>query len=133
MAATRRAFSERPLPSIIVADSSFFFDALIDDGVGRHATAQAFAQSPIAANTQVVYSSLIYLEAPQCWKRLYRRGVLVPAQRSLNDPIADRMSAFSEAEFSLRAFLNAFNGRELTITSELLSAASAIAAEYDFP
>jgi hypothetical protein len=91
--AVRHAFTDNPLPAIIVADSSFILEALIDSGQGRHAPARAFANRLIQVNCLLLYSLLLFLEAPQCWRRLYRRGILVPSQRSI-DPVTDRVNAF---------------------------------------
>ena len=62
----------------MVIDSSFAFEAFLDsDGTGyRHEQSLAFAQRLIEERTEVVVSPLLYLEAPQCWRRLHRRGAL---------------------------------------------------------
>jgi predicted nucleic acid-binding protein len=128
--AIRHGFADSPLPTIVVVDSSFVFDALVDSGQGRHAVARAFADRLRAANSLILYSSLIFLEAPQCWRRLYKRGLLVPAQRGL-DLATDRMNAFTEANAKLEQFLAAFNRHRVNITQSLMQSASAFAASYD--
>ena len=119
-----------PLPPVIVADSSFIFDALIDAGQGRHVPARNFANRLIAANSLLVYSSLLFLEAPQCWRRLYQRGWLVSKQKGLT-PAADRRNAFLEANTSLEQFLASFNRHRVNITSSLMQSASDFAAYYE--
>jgi hypothetical protein len=119
--AVRHAFTDNPLPAIIVADSSFIFEALIDSGQGRHASARAFANRLIQANWLLLYSLLLFLEAPQCWRRLYRRGILVPSQRSI-DPVMDRVNAFTEANTKLEQFLASFNCNRINVTRSLMGA-----------
>jgi hypothetical protein len=128
--AVRHAFTDNPLPSIILAGSSFIFEALIDSGQGRHIPSRIFADKLLKANSLLLYSSLLYLEAPQCWRRLYKRGLLIPAQKGV-DPATDRMNAFIEADTKLEQFLAAFNRHRVNITRPLMRSASASAASYD--
>ncbi len=114
----------------MVVDSSFVFEALIDSGQGRHAPARAFADRLRQANSLILYSALIFLEAPQCWRRLYKRRLLIPTQKGV-DPIADRISAFSEANTKLEQFLAAFNRHRVNITQSLMRSGSAFAASHD--
>ena len=130
MPATRHRFTDSPLPRIIVADSSFIFEALIDSGQGRHIPARDFSERIRLANSLVIYSALLFLEAPQCWRRLYKRGVLIPAQRGL-DQTTDRMSAYNEADKKLEQFLAAFNCNQVSITRSLIQKALSFVASYD--
>lgn len=130
MPAVRHAFSDDPLPSVIVADSSFIFHALFDDRQGYHLPARRFAERLRQANTSLVYSSLIFLEAPQCWRRLYKRGLLFPARGGI-DITPNRLNAFAESDSALENFLAAFNQRQINISRALMRQASAMAARYD--
>jgi hypothetical protein len=102
---------------------------LIDSGQGRHVPTRAFCDRLQAENTQVIYSSLMFLEAPQCWKKLYKKGALAPKQSCL-DPTLDRQQAFSEADAALEGFLSAFNCQRVNITRSLMRSGSAMAALY---
>jgi predicted nucleic acid-binding protein len=113
-----------------VVDSSFVFEALLDSGTGRHADSKSFAERLRNENSVLVYSSLIFLEAPQCWRRLYRRGSLVPGQRGI-DQVADRQNAFAEADAQLARFLSTYSTRRVQISRKLLSLASTMAATYN--
>jgi predicted nucleic acid-binding protein len=129
--ANRHLFSDNPLPTEIVVDSSFLFHALIDDmRSGCHAPARDFAERLRRENVTLVYSSLVYLEAPQCWKRLHALGALVPTRRGA-DPVSDRTNAFAEADSALHTFLAAFNRREVPVTKNLIKSASIYVAEYN--
>jgi predicted nucleic acid-binding protein len=129
--ANRHLFTDIPLPTEIVVDSSFVFHALIDDGrSGYHIPARSFAERLRVANATLIYSSLIFLEAPQCWKRLYNTGALVPSQRSA-DLASDRVRAFTEANNALQTFLSAFNRKEVRITKDLMKSATAYVAEFN--
>jgi predicted nucleic acid-binding protein len=77
-----------------------------------------------------LYSSLLFLEAPQCWRRLFKRGLLIPTQKGI-DLAADRMNAFSEANTKLDQFLAAFNRHRVDIRRPTMHRASAFAASYD--
>lgn len=129
MAAKRHLFTDDPLPSVIVLDSSLVFEALIDSGSGRHQPARSFCRRLQTENTPVIYSSLMFLEAPQCWKRFYRRGALVPKQPSF-DPVLNRENAFREADLELERFLSNFNRQRINITRDLMRLGSKIAARY---
>jgi predicted nucleic acid-binding protein len=129
--ANRHSFTDNPLPTEIVVDSSFVFHALIEDGrSGYHIPARGFAERLRVGNATLIYSSLIFLEAPQCWKRLYNTGVLVPSQRGA-DLAGDRSSAFSEANAALQTFLSAFNRKEVRVTKSLMKSAAAHVAEFN--
>jgi predicted nucleic acid-binding protein len=128
--ANRHSYSDNPLPSVVVVDSSFVFEALIDSGKGRYIDARAFAERIRIANTILVYSSLIFLEAPQCWRRLYKGGALVPNQRGL-DEVSDRRNAFVEADRQLGTFLAAFNTRRVSVDRRIMKLGSEMAATYN--
>jgi predicted nucleic acid-binding protein len=129
--ANRHLFSDNPLPTEIVVDSSFLFHALIDDlRSGCHAPARDFAERLRRASVILVHSSLVYLEAPQCWKRLYALGVLVPSRRG-TDLVSDRANAFSEADDALQTFLAALNRKEVSVTKNLIKRASSYVAEFN--
>ena len=130
MPATRHLFSDNPLPSLVVIDSSFVFEALIDSGTGRYIEARDFAERLRTTNSILVHSSLLFLEAPQCWRRLYKRGALIPNQRGI-DIVSDRKNAFAEAERDLSTFLGAFNTQRVRITRRLMTLGSVMAATYD--
>jgi len=129
--ANRHLFTDRPLPTEIVVDSSFVFHALIEDGrSGYHIRARDFAQRLRLANAILIYSSLIFLEAPQCWKRLYNKGALVPSKRG-SDLASDKASAFIEANTALQTFLSAFNRKEVRVTKQLMKSATLHVAEFN--
>jgi predicted nucleic acid-binding protein len=129
--ANRHLFSDNPLPTEIVVDSSFVFHALIEDGKsGYHIPARDFAERLRIANATLIYSSLIFLEAPQCWKRLYNTGALVPSKRGL-DLASDRANAFIEANAALQTFLSAFNRKEVRVTKQLMKSATTHVAEFN--
>ncbi|MGH7813025.1 MAG: type II toxin-antitoxin system VapC family toxin [Candidatus Binataceae bacterium] len=130
MPAIRHAFTDEPVPRVIVADSSFIFHALFDDRQGYHLPARRFAERLRKANSLFVYSSLVFLEAPQCWRRLYRRGLLSPSQGSI-DATTNRLNAFAESDATLEEFLAGFNKRRANISRSLLRKASVMAARYD--
>jgi len=127
--ANRHAFTDNPLPKVVITDSSFIFESLIDAGQGRHRPARDFAERLRKANVPLVYSSLLFIEAPQCWRRLYARGVLRSTQKGI-DPISDRINAFGEADVALNNFLAAFDRREIKITKRLMNAASELVARF---
>jgi predicted nucleic acid-binding protein len=129
--ANRHLFTDTPLPTEIVVDSSFVFHALIDDGrSGFHIPARDFAERLRVANATLIYSSLIFLEAPQCWKRLYNARALVPSLRGA-DLASDRSNAFTEANTALQMFLSAFNRKEVRVTKSLMKNATALVAEFN--
>ena len=131
MPANRHLFTDQPLPTEIVVDSSFVFHALIEDGrSGYHLPARGFAERLRLADVTLIYSSLIFLEAPQCWRRLYNTGALIPSQRGTN-LASDRVNAFSEANTALQTFLSAFNRREVRVTKDLMKSASGLVAEFN--
>jgi predicted nucleic acid-binding protein len=132
MPANRHLFTETPLPQYIVADSSFIFHALIDDlRTGFHVPARDFAEALRNANSILLYSSLVFLEAPQCWRRLYNKEALVPRQRGM-DQLTDRINAFNEANADLLGFLARFRKYEVRITKARMRAANAVVARYGF-
>jgi predicted nucleic acid-binding protein len=92
--------------------------------------ARDFAERLRVANVTLIYSSLIFLEAPQCWKRLYNTGALVPSQRGAN-LASDRANAFSEANNALQTFLSAFDRKEVRVTKPLMKSATALVAEFN--
>lgn len=131
MPANRHLFTDTPLPTEIVVDSSFVFHALIDDvRSGYHVPARGFAERLRGADVTLIYSSLIFLEAPQCWKRLYNTGALIPSQRGPN-LASDRVNAFNEANTALQIFLSAFNRKEVRVTKNLMKSATALVAEFN--
>lgn len=131
MPANRHLFTDNPLPTEIVVDSSFVFHALIEDGKsGYHVPARDFAERLRAANAILIYSSLIFLEAPQCWKRLYNTGALVPFRRGA-DLASDKASAFTEANTALQTFLSAFNRKEVRVTKNLIKSATDHVVEFN--
>ena len=77
-----------------------------------------------------MFSGLLFIEAPQCWKRLYRKGVLVPSQRSM-DPVTDRLNAFAQADQSLQTFLAAFNTSQIRVSPRIIGTASRLVATYE--
>jgi predicted nucleic acid-binding protein len=125
--ARRHSFFEDPLPDVGVFDSSFVFDAAIDTGEIQHDAGQQFAQRLRRHKTLPVYSSLLFIEAPQCWRRLFRRGILSRTPTS----IADRIEAFGVADKLLADFLSAFGCQEIAITKTFMSAASRLVAHHD--
>ena len=133
MVATRRAFDDGPLPSQIVVDSSFIFEALIDSqvGDGRHLGCRRFLRRLAENDTLLVYSELVYVEAPQCWRRLWRRGVLedrVPNVR----PIEERRSgAFVAATSRLRRLLESSRGFAAPLGPELADIAANVSGYYN--
>jgi predicted nucleic acid-binding protein len=131
MPATRHLFTDTPVPPYIVTDSSFIFHALVDDGRGFHVPARDFAEVLRTNNSTLLYSSLIFLEAPQCWRRLFNSGALVPIQRGM-DPLTDRINAFAEADAKLIGFLARFRKYEVRITKALMRAANHLVAHYGF-
>lgn len=79
-------------------------------------------------NAVLVYSSLLFIEAPQCWRRFFRQGVLRRSDPNLAD---DRLKAFDTANRLLEDFLKAFECQEVAITKSLMSAASRLVALHD--
>ena len=131
MPANRHLFTDRPIPSRIVVDSSFLFHALIDDNQGFHIPAREFAEALRISKSIVLYSSLVFLEAPQCWRRLYRAGLLIPSQRE-REPQSDRINAFTQANAALRALLFRLHKVEIHISKSLIASASSLVAEFGF-
>ena len=131
MPANRHLFTDNPIPPIIITDSSFIFHALIDDGRGFHIPAREFANRLRTANSFLVHSSLIFLEAPQCWRRLFISGALVPTQRG-RGVITDRRNAFDEANAALAAFLSHFRRYEVRLSKPRMRSASDLVASYGF-
>jgi hypothetical protein len=125
--AKRHSFDENRLPGTIVADSSFLFDAVMDSGAGRHERAMSFAGRLRDSNCIVVYSSAIFLEAPQCWRRMYARGFLVSNEPG-GDLATDRITAFRKADDQLDELLASFRRRRIAISRRLMSAASRLVA-----
>jgi predicted nucleic acid-binding protein len=125
--ATLRGFEEEPLPDVVVVDSSFVFEVLYDPRSpdSRHAEARAFAARLINAGSAVVYSSLLFLEAPQCWRRLYARGGL-PSPRG-----ATRLETFRSANEDLRVLLAQFGAVEIATDRAQLDLAVDLCAEYN--
>ena len=78
----------------------------------------------------LIVSSLLYIEAPQCWRRLYKRRVISPNEVGGN-VAADRVAAFRKADAALDTFLSGFECREATITKGLMQAASDMVARFD--
>jgi hypothetical protein len=80
--AARRGFDDEALPPGIVVDSSFFFEALFDPGTPRnaHIACLRFADRLRTEQVTLLYSTLLFIEAPQAWRRLYRPGVLPTSQ-----------------------------------------------------
>jgi predicted nucleic acid-binding protein len=78
-----------------------------------------------------VYLSLIFIEAPQCWRRLYNSGALIPSHRA-SDPRSDRINAFAEANAALDAFVAGFTNFEVQITRALIDSANLLVAEFGF-
>jgi predicted nucleic acid-binding protein len=125
--ANRHSFNEDRLPEQIIVDSSFLFDAVMETDQGRHEPALGFAQRLRASNCVLVYSSLIFIEAPQCWRRMYARGLLVPNQQG-HDVVSDRINAFNKADNLLNELLASFRRRRVAISGRLMSAASRLVA-----
>ncbi len=117
-------------PEVVVADSSFILEALIDSGQSRHQPARDFADRLRRANLRLVYSLLLFLEAPQCWRRLYARGALVPSHR-VHDRTEDRLYAFAEADLALQTFLASYNTQRMPVTRRLLRLASTEVAKHN--
>jgi predicted nucleic acid-binding protein len=128
--AQRHAFTDSPLPSVIVADSSFIFEALIDSGQGQYAATIDFADRLRRANVRLLYSGLLFIEAPQCWRRLYNKGVLIPSQKS-TDPITNRLTAYVEADQDLKKFLAGFNTMMIRMTPQIIQAALRLTAIFN--
>jgi predicted nucleic acid-binding protein len=128
--AKRHSFDENLLPQTIVADSSFLFDAVMDTGAGRYERAISFAGRLRDSNCIVVYSSLIFLEAPQCWRRMYARGLLLPDHIE-NDVTRDRINAFRKADNALNDLLTSFLRRRFVISRRLMKAASVLVARFN--
>lgn len=89
-----------------------------------------FAERLRVANTRLLVSGLLFIEAPQCWRRLYRRGLLVPSQRGI-DLISDRLNAFAEANRALQTFLAAFNISQIRATVRIIATASRLVATFE--
>lgn len=130
MPAKRHSFDENRLPETIVADSSFLFDAVMDTGAGRHERAIGFARRLRDSNCMVVYSSLIFLEAPQCWRRMYARGALLP-DRIESDLTRDRINAVRKADDALNDLLTSFLRRRVAIDRPLMRVASRLVATFN--
>jgi len=128
--AIRRSGEERPLPEILVADSSFLFAATYDAGDGLYDRSSAFARALREAGTVLVLSPLVYLEASQCWRRLFRLGLLQPTEAT-GDPREDRKTAFQEANRHLNTFLGLFETYTVEFSQELAEVASIHVAEYN--
>lgn len=130
--ATLRTFEDGPLPSTVVVDSSFVFEALIDarQGDGRHELCVAFAQRLRAGGVRLVVSPLLFLEAPQCWRRLLQKNALplASAGRYERDGI---VRAFQDASALLREFLGEFDRWEIALSEDVLGLANVHAARYD--
>ena len=97
---------------------------------GRHQLALDFSQRLRASNCVVVYSSLIFIEAPQCWRRMYARGLFVSNEPS-GDVVSDRINAFKKADNLLSELLASFRRRRIAITGRLMSAASRLVAVFN--
>lgn len=132
MPATLRSFDDTPLPASTVVDSSFLFEALIDprDGDDRHARCQKFAQALRDSGTTLVWSPLVFLEAPQCWRKLYRKGALPAEPTSANDTIV-QADAFADATAQLRRFLGGYETYEVLLTDDVLDLAARQAGQYN--
>jgi predicted nucleic acid-binding protein len=130
MPANRHLFSDRPVPEHIVVDSSFVFHALIEDGHGWHGPARQFAEVLQQNGTILIYSSLIFLEAPQCWRRLFNAKRL-PVQPG-PDILTERKRAFDRANGALTRFLGRFGRYEVGITKPLIKIANSLVAQHGF-
>lgn len=95
MPANRHWFREDWLPETIVADSSFLFEATMETGDGSHDLAVDFLNRLRNHNSVIMYSSLVFIEAPQCWRRMYARGFLGHEPSGI-DMIEDRIRALKE-------------------------------------
>jgi predicted nucleic acid-binding protein len=125
--ARRHSFFEDSLPDVVVCDSSFVFDAAVNTGEIQHEAGQQFAQRLRRHHALLVYSSLLFIEAAQCWRRLFRKGIFGRMRPS----IEDRIEAFGFADKLLTDFLNAFGCQEIAITKPLMAAASRLVAHHD--
>jgi predicted nucleic acid-binding protein len=103
----------------------------MDDGQGRHLPARRFAERLRAAKAILVHSSLIFLEAPQCWRKLYGRNLLPHSKQSSLTEIDNRIAAFKEAEEALRGFLASFDRYEVPISKNIMKAASGLVAQFN--
>lgn len=132
MPANLQSFNDEPLPEAVVVDSSFFFEAVIDplSADSRRTRTREFAKRSPDGGVLVVYSSLVYVEAPQYWRRLLARGALPVPQPSL-DPSVDRRSAYRAATELLREFLGKFSSQEVTLTPHLVDVATGLAGFYN--
>jgi hypothetical protein len=104
------------------------FDAVIESDRARKEASAQFVRRLQREGTALVYSSLLFLEAPQCWRRFFRRGELKHNDPEIPD---DRLEAFKRANTLLEEFLDAFDCQEVTITKSLMNAAARIVAIYD--
>ena len=102
----------------------------MDTGAGRHERAMSFAGRLRDSNCIVVYSSLIFIEAPQCWRRMYARGSLV-SDHIEGDPISDRINAFRKADGALNDLLTSFLRRRVGINRPLMRVASRLVATFN--
>ena len=102
----------------------------MDTGAGRHERAITFAGRLRDSNCIVVYSSLIFLEAPQCWRRMYARGALLP-DRIESDLTRDRINAFRKADDALNDLLTSFLRRRVAINRPLMRVASRLVATFN--
>lgn len=143
--AVTRLFSDAPLPDEIVVDSSFIFEALIDHrGTSRNPSfyhqCREFATRLFNQQVRLIYSPLLFLEAPRYWRRLYSSGDLLssaqlfsPTQSVL--PIDDSLQRewlFKEADNYLDDFLSLFfDTYVVRVTRPLLQRACEVAARYN--
>ena len=82
------------------------------------------------SGTTLVWSPLVFLEAPQCWRKLYRKGALPAKPTSANDTIV-QADAFADATAQLRRFLGGYETYEVLLTDDVLDLAARQAGQYN--
>jgi predicted nucleic acid-binding protein len=102
-------------------------------GIARIVTGRSGSSpSGFGGDTRLIFTPLIFVEAPQCWRRLDALGAL-PSHISViglsEDVLRDR--AFRLAERALDRFLAAFNRQQIALTRALARIASQAVAKYN--
>ena len=132
MPANLHSFDEDSLPAAVVVDSSFVFEAVVDPnaGDGRHEKSAAFAQRLREHGTILVYSDLVFLEAPQCWRRLRRRDALTVEDGSGTEEVrwARTFETLSE---QVALFLAQFDIWKVALSPDVLALVNIHTSGYD--
>lgn len=129
--ARQHLFSEEP-PGAVVVDTSYIIEALFEGGM-FHEECAAFANELLVRNVILIYSPLLFLETPQAWRRLWKRGLLpppIPGSLWVDDP-SIRKQMFENADRVLNNFLELFEVYEVRLTKRLLIRTRDTTAQYD--